>query len=100
VSTLVQTLDIRPNTEAGRVVTGGAIRRDGRLVALRTYNELYLFYPGIGGRLILARERPCNIAGIDNGGEAIDSLGDTTFVLTSEAGATGPGTIHTVSCGL
>src|SRR6266516_973502 len=33
VSTLVQTLDIRPNTEAGRVVTGGAIRRDGRLVA-------------------------------------------------------------------
>ncbi|HYU29998.1 MAG TPA: hypothetical protein VEK83_13280 [Gemmatimonadales bacterium] len=67
---------------------------------LRTYNELYLFYPGIGGRLILARERPCNIAGVDNGGEAIDFLGDTTFVLTSEAGATGPGTIHTVSCGL
>ncbi len=100
LATLVQTLDIRPNTEAGRVVTGGAVRPDGRLVALRTYDELYLFYPGIGGHLVLARERPCNIAGIDNGGEAIDFLGDTTFVLTSEAGATGPGTIHTVSCGL
>lgn len=100
VATLVQTLDIRPNNEAGRVVTGGAVRQDGRLVALRTYGEIYLFYPGIGGRLVLARERPCNIAGIDNGGEAIDFLGDTTFVLTSEAGARRPGTINTVSCGL
>jgi len=46
VATLVQTLDIRPNSEAGRVVTGGAVRSDGRLVALRTYSEIYLFYPG------------------------------------------------------
>src|SRR6267378_7379326 len=51
VATLVQTLDIRPNSEAGRVVTAGAVRSDGRLVALRTYSEIYLFYPGIGGRL-------------------------------------------------
>jgi len=100
VATLVQTLDIRPNTEAGRVVTGGAVRSDGRVVALRTYSEIYLFYPGIGGRLVPARERPCNIAGIDDGGEAIDFLGDTTFVLTSEASTRRPGTIHTVTCGL
>jgi hypothetical protein len=96
----VQTLDIRPNSEAGRVVTGGAVRSDGRLVALRTYSEIYLFYPGIGGRLVPARERPCSIAGVDNGGEAIDFLGDTTFVLTSEASSRQPGTIHTVTCGL
>lgn len=98
VATLVQTLDIRPNSEAGRVVTGGAIRPDGRIVALRTYGEIYLFYPGVGGRLVPARERPCDIAGLDIGGEAIDFLSDTTFVLTSEAGRRRPGTIHSISC--
>lgn len=99
VARLVQTLDIRPNPEAGRVVTAGAVRSDGRLVALRTYSEIYLFYPGVGGRLLPARERPCNIAGLEVGGEAIDFLNDTTFVLTSEAGSR-PGTIDTVICRL
>src|SRR6266540_5124772 len=100
VASLVQTLDIRPTPEAGRVVTAGAVRSDGRLVALRTYTEIYLFYPGVGGRLLAARERPCNIAGLEVGGEAIDFLNDTTFVLTSEAGSTRPGTIDTVTCSL
>src|SRR6266576_4201085 len=100
VATLVPTLDIRPNPEAGRVVTAGTIRPDGRVVALRTYSEIYLFYPGIGGRLLPARERPCNIAGLEIGGEAIDFLDDSTFVLTSEAGRRRPGTIDTVKCGL
>jgi hypothetical protein len=98
VATLVQTLDIRPNSEAGRVVTGAAVRPDGRLVALRTYGEIYLFYPGVGGRLTQAREHPCNIAGLESGGEAIDFLNDTTVVLTSEATRRRPGTIHTVTC--
>jgi hypothetical protein len=100
VATLVQTLDIRPSTEAGRVITGGAVRADGRIVALRTYTEIYLFYPGVGGRLVPARERPCNVAGLDSGGEAIDFLSDTTLVLTSEASGHRRGTIRTVSCGL
>ncbi|HEY3221291.1 MAG TPA: hypothetical protein VGJ80_11215 [Gemmatimonadales bacterium] len=102
VASLVQTLDIRPNPEAGRVVTAGAVRSDGRLVALRTYTEIYLFYSGVGGRLLPARERPCNIAGIEGGrgGEAIDFLDDSTLVLTSEAGRSRPGTIDTVTCGL
>ncbi|MFN2570746.1 MAG: hypothetical protein ABR537_03895 [Gemmatimonadales bacterium] len=98
VATLVQTLDIRPNAEAGRVVTGGTVREDGRMVALRTYSEIYLFYPGVGGRLLPARQRPCNISGVDVGGEAIDFLNDSTFVLTSEAAGRRPGTIHTVTC--
>jgi hypothetical protein len=100
VATLVQTLDIRPSSEGGRVVTAGAIRPDGRLVALRTYGEIYLFYPGVGGRLMPARERPCNIAGLELGGEAIDFLDDSTFVLTSEAGRSRRGTIDTVKCRL
>jgi len=100
VATLVQALDIRPHSESGRVVTAGAIRPDGRLVALRTYSEIYLFYPGVGGRLLTARERPCNIAGLEIGGEAIDFLDDSTLVMTSEAGRSRRGTIDTVKCRL
>lgn len=98
VASLVQTLDIIPNREAGRAVTGAAVRADGRLVALRTYGEIYLFFPGVGGRLTPARERPCGIAGIDTGGEAIAFDGDTTLLLTSEAGRGRAGTINTVRC--
>jgi hypothetical protein len=93
-----QTLDIRPNWEAGRVVTGAAIQPDGRRVAIRTYSEIYLFTPGVGGRLSPASGRRCEIAGVDLGGEAIDFLDDSTLVLTSEASGTRPGTIHTVVC--
>jgi hypothetical protein len=100
VATLVQTLDILPSSEAGRLVTGGAVRPDGRVVALRTYTEIYLFHPGVGGRLLAARDRPCNIAGMEIGGEAIDFLDDSTFVMTSEAGRRRPGTIDTVKCRL
>jgi hypothetical protein len=70
VATLVQTLDMRANSEAGRLVTAGTIRPDGRVVTLRTYTEIYLF------------------------------LDDSTFVLTSEAGRSRPGTIDTVKCRL
>ena len=100
VATRVQTLDIRPSPEAGRVVTGAAVRRDGRVVALRTYTEIYLFHPGVGGRLGPAPGRPCSIAGLDTGGEAISFIGDSTFVLTNEAAGHHPGTIRTVMCPL
>ncbi len=99
VASLVQTLEIIPSREAGRMVTGAAIRPDGRLVAIRTYTEIYLFHPGVGGRLSPAHERPCNIEGLEAQGEAIDFLTDTTVVLTSEARRGRPGTIHTVKCG-
>jgi len=98
VATAVQTLDIRPSMEAGRVVTGAGIRPDGRVVALRTYTEIFLFNPGVGGRLVPARERPCGIAGLDRGGEAIDFVRDSTWVITSEASGRHPGTIRTVVC--
>src|SRR3989442_3586782 len=73
---------------------------DASAVALRTYTEIYLFYPGVGGRLLAAREHACDIAGLEVGGEAIDFLDDSTFVLTSEAGRSRPGSIGNVSCGL
>ena len=100
VATLVQTLEIQADPEEGRLVTAASARPDGRLVAVRTYSDIYLYYPGIGGRLLPARERPCYIAGLEIGGEAIDFLNDSTFVLTSEAGRRRPGTIDTVRCAI
>lgn len=96
---LVQTVDIRPNAEAGRRVTGAAVRRDGRLVAIRTYSEIYLFSSGGGGRLARAG-KACDVAGLEpgGGGEAIDFLNDSTIVLTSEGTRRQAGTIHTVVC--
>jgi hypothetical protein len=99
VASLVQTLDITPIPEAGRVVTGAAVRPNGRVVAVRTYTEIYLFYPGVGGRLLPAREHPCSIVAVDIGGEAIDFLDDTTLVLTSEANGRRRGAINVVRCG-
>jgi len=96
----VQVLDIRPDAGAGRWVTGAAIRPDGRLVAIRTYGEILFFHPGVGGRLTPARERSCDIGGLDEpgGGEAIDFLDDGGVVVTSEALPRRAGTIHRVVC--
>jgi len=96
----LQVLDVRPNAEAGRWVTSAAIRPDGRLVAIRTYGEIYFFHPGVGGRLTPAREHPCEVGSLDEpgGGEAIDFLDRVALVLTSEALPRRPGTIHRVVC--
>jgi hypothetical protein len=96
----VQILDIRPDGGAGRWITSAAIRPDGRLVAIRTYSEIYLFHPGVGGRLTPARERPCELGAFDEpgGGEAIDFLDEGTLVVTSEALRRRAGTIHKLSC--
>ncbi len=96
-ATRVQALDMEPNAEAGRWVTGAAIRSDGRLVAIRTYSEIYFFRPGVGGRLH-PTGRACNIAGLERGGEAIDFLDDSTLVLTSDADGKRGAPIHTLRC--
>jgi hypothetical protein len=96
----VQILDIRPDAGAGRWITGAAIRPDGRLVAIRTYGEIYFFHPGVGGRLTPAREHPCDVGALDEpgGGEAVDFLDDAALVLTSEGLRGRAGTIHRVEC--
>ena len=90
---IVQRLDIG-------LVTGAAIRPDGRLVAVRTYSRIYLFSPGVGGRLAPARAHACGIGGLEpgGGGEAIDFLDDSTFVLTNEGSRGRPGAIRSAVC--
>jgi len=94
----LQRLPIPPLARLGRLVTGAAIRPDGRLVAIRTYSEIYLFVPGEGGRLMPSGRPLCTITGLEVQGEAIDFLDDSTFVLTSEADRRGRGSIHSVRC--
>ena len=98
VASLVQDIPIAPEQSAGRWVTGAAMRPDGGLVAIRTYSEIYFFTPADAGRLSAASRPVCSVRGLEQQGEAIDFLDETTVVLTSEAGRGSPGTIHTVRC--
>jgi hypothetical protein len=95
---LVQVLPVMPRRSERRFVTGAAARPDGALVAIRTYNEIYFFTPGPGGRLTPAARPVCSIVGLERQGEAIAFRDSTTLILTSEADRLGPGTIHTVRC--
>ena len=94
----VQTLPIVTSPRLGRMVTGAAVRADGAVVAIRTYVDVFFFQPGPDGRLVPARRPTCSIAGLDRAGEAIAFRDDSTLILTSEASAIGPGTVHTVRC--
>ncbi|HMA40181.1 MAG TPA: hypothetical protein VKP10_08900 [Gemmatimonadales bacterium] len=94
---LIQTLPIVPKARTGRRVTDAAIRPDGALVAVRTYNEIYFFTPGPGGRLTPSGH-PCALDRLGRVGEGIAFLDDETVVLTSEGNPLGPGAIHTVRC--
>lgn len=97
-ATRVQNLPIVPSPGEGRWITGAAIRPDGRLVALRTLDEIYFFTPGVGGRLVPTTRPVCKLRGLEMQGEAIDFLDDSTLVLTSEGVHGRRGTIHTVRC--
>src|SRR5439155_879853 len=93
-ATPLQQLPVAPFAPVGRLVTGAAIRPDGRLVAIRTYTEIYTFVPGAGGLLTPSGWPVCNVSGLEPQGEAIAFLDDSTFVLASEAAPTRPGLIH------
>jgi len=97
-ATLVQRLPIEPFPAFGRLVTGAAVRADGRLVAVRTYTEIYFFVPGAGGRLAPSDRPVCNVAGLEVQGEAVAFLDDTTLVLTSEGSRRTPASLHVVRC--
>ena len=97
-ATRVQDLALGSRREGGWI-TAAAIRPDGRLVALRTPTEIYLYTPGVGGRLGPPTWPTCVIRGLEYQGEAVDFLNDSTLVVLSEAaGLKKPGSIHTVRC--
>jgi len=95
----VDSLPIAANLPLGRVVTDAAISPDGRLVAVRTYRELWFFTRSDDGHLSLDPTRPvCDLTGLQRQGEAVDWWQGDTLVLTSERASTPAGTIMMVQC--
>ena len=84
-----------------RVVTGAGMSPDGRLVALRTYREVYFFERGPGGALrVPADAIACNLGGTDIQGEGVAWLDRERLVLTSERAVRPSGTVAVVRCPL
>ncbi len=95
----VDSLPIAASLPIGRVVTDAAISPDGRLVAVRTYRELWFFTRATDGHLSLDPARPvCDVTGLQRQGEAVDWWQGDTLVLTSERGSARAGTIVMVRC--
>lgn len=97
VARLVGRLPIQSRAVFGRWVTAAALAPSGRMVAVRTYSEIYLF--AFDGTQVSDRPlRVCSVAAAEPQGEAIDFLDDTTMVLTSEAVLRGRAPIHRARC--
>jgi len=98
VARWVGVLPIQTRATFGRWVTGAALAPSGRIVAVRTYSEVYLFAFD-GQRLSTEPLRVCSVAAAEPQGEAVDFLDETTMVLTSEAVFRGRAPIHRLRCG-
>lgn len=94
---LVTTLPIEPWWGIGRVVTGAAMSADGTRLAVRTYSEIFFFARAADGSLTPAGDA-CFVADLADGGEAVDFLGDSALVLTSERHHGHPGAIDVITC--
>jgi hypothetical protein len=101
VAQLVGTLPIDVSRRLDGFVTGAGISPDGRLVALRTYQLIYLFERDDRGVLSVPAEAiACRIAGIDIQGEGVAWLDAERLVLTSERAVRPSGTVAIVRCPL
>jgi hypothetical protein len=97
----VATLPIQASRLRDRFVTGAALSPDGRLVALRTYGDIYFFERADDGRLMLpASPIACRVDGVDIQGEGVGWLDSTHLVLTSERAIRPTGTVAVVRCPL
>jgi hypothetical protein len=93
------TIPVEASRRLDRFITGAALSPDGRLVALRTYGEIYFFERGRDGRLMLpAVPVACEVAGIDIQGEGVGWLDADHLVLTSERAVRPSGTVSVVRC--
>jgi hypothetical protein len=92
---------IEPNGKIGRYVTGAALSPDGKILALRTYNEVFFYSPveprGQGNRW-RTLGGTCFLGDAEPQGEAIAYVDDKTWLLTSERARERPGVIHRLRC--
>ena len=92
-------LPIPASLLTGRLVTDAALSPDGKLVAVRTYRDIWFFARDETGRLRPDPTHPvCEITSEEPQGEGIDWLDRETLVLTSERGLFPAGTITLIRC--
>ena len=88
VAQLVDSLPIIPGSAPGRLITDASLAPDRRLLALRTYTELYLIDadPATGRPSAGAPRRVCDLTPVqERQGEGVAWLdGSGTFLLSSE----------------
>lgn len=99
VAESVGSLPLDPRGALFDMVTGADINARNDLVVLRTYRRIYLFRLAPDGTI--GSPDPvsvCDIAGLESQGEGIAWLDESRFVLTSEAGNLGPGTVTVLRC--
>ncbi len=94
-------IPVEASRHLDRYVTGAAISPDARLVALRTYDEIYFFERRQDGALAVpAAPLACTLGGIDIQGEGVSWLDAERLVLTSERAIRPSGTVSVVRCAL
>lgn len=97
---LVDTLPIVPDMHAGRWVTDAAISPDGRRVAVRTYETVFLFRVGADGRLTPDNGLACTFGStLEPQGEGVTWLDNRRLLFTSESSPNARGTLFLVECG-
>jgi hypothetical protein len=97
VAEVLGTLAIDRGGALGQLVTDAAVSLDGRQVAVRTYQEVFLFRLTERGTLLPAGTA-CSLGGLELQGEGIGWLGRDTLVMTSEGLLGVPGTISVGRC--
>ena len=96
----VDTLPITPDMHSGRWVTDAALSPNGRRVAVRTYESVFLFSVGAGGRLTPDAGQACTFGPtLEPQGEGITWLDDRRLLLTSESTPNARGTLFLLECG-
>jgi len=92
-------LPIDPRGVLFNMVTGADVNARNDLVVLRTYRAIYVYHRLPDGTIdATAPVEVCNIAGLESQGEGIAWLDDSRFVLVSEEGNLGPGTVTILRC--
>jgi hypothetical protein len=97
VAEALGSLPIERGSGLGQLVTDAALSPDGRRVAVRTYQQVFLFRLTDRGAL-LPSGVACGLGGLELQGEGIGWLNEDTLVMTSEGLLGVPGTISVGRC--
>ncbi|MEO7996082.1 MAG: hypothetical protein ABI852_01490 [Gemmatimonadaceae bacterium] len=101
VATLVDSLAIVPGSSAWRSITDASLSSDSRLLAVRTYGQVYVFATdSLTGRVLNAIPPTiCNIEGVETKrGEGVTWTGNNTQLLLTNEGRNAP--MHRITCPL